>query len=96
MNKIQTVLFGGVMALSLAACNTTDPDTMSDTTSGSSMSTGATGTTGTTGTWGSSSGSGQTGTNTGVTNDVNPGTATPPPTTSQTIPPMNVPTPGPN
>lgn len=87
MNKIQSALLGGIMALSLAACNTTDPELL-DTTAGS------------TGTWGSSSGSGQTGTNTGITNDVdprtaNPGTLYPPATTSYPGTPTNVPAPAP-
>lgn len=87
MSKIQSALLGGVMALSLAACNTMDADP-ADTTAG------------TTGAWGSSSGSGQTGTSTGITNDVDPrtpnsGTLYPPATTDYPGTPTNVPAPAP-
>lgn len=89
MNKIHTVLLGSVMALSLAACNTTGTgsDTGSDasmgtTGTGSSSASGNVGTGSSSGTSSGTSGSGESGMNTGTTNPST--TTTPPPTTSST------------
>ena len=67
MNKIHSALLGSIMALSLAACSTTGTGS-----SGSSMGTGTTG----------SSPSGQSGTNTGTTNNVGATDAQTPPVTN--------------
>lgn len=109
MNKIYSVALGGFMALSLAACNTTEPELMNDTvaapaaagaygTTGTTGATGAYGTTGTAGAYGATGVAGQTGV--GVTNEVdqrnvNPGTAAPPPVTREPDMRTTVPTPGP-
>lgn len=107
MNKINSVMLGSIMALSLAACNTTEPELLDET--AATPSAAATPVmvapvpvpvpvpvAAAAGAYGDSGAAGQTGV--GVTNGadsrtVNPGTAAPPPVTREPDTRTTVPTP---